>query len=407
MLLLHLMSQLFPGKIRAIHINHQLQSVSDDWALFVRQQCRQLNVPCMVQSVHVAGGNLENQAREARYQAYRQHLNPDEILVLAHHQQDQAETVMLRLLTGSGVRGLSAMQAVDARDWLMIWRPLLDISREQIAQWTQQLRLDYVDDPTNMDTHYDRAWCRQELWPVLQHRYPGMQQALARSSYLMQDADEILNDVLKQDLAACGHAGQLQLEKLSQLSTARQRQLLSAWMQGEHRYRPPFDMVQRLQHEVIHSRVDAQAALHWNGFYYVRFQQVLYRLDKAVYEAERSMQQVPDQQVKFLLDQSIRLDSGLFQIERMRMGLSVALLGEKLNLKHRAGGEKIHLYGRTGSRPLKKIIQDAHIFPWMRHTIQILSMDNVMLGVFTPEGFWLAQSRYCEAGGWQPDLIDG
>ena len=87
------------------------------------------------------------------------------------------------------------------------------------------------------------------------------------------------------------------------------------------------------------------------------------------------------------------------------MGLSPLLLGKKLQLTLRQGGEKIHLYGRVGSWPLKKAIQQAHIFPWMRHTIQILSIDNVMLGVFTPKGFWLAQSEYCVEAGWQPTLI--
>ena len=87
------------------------------------------------------------------------------------------------------------------------------------------------------------------------------------------------------------------------------------------------------------------------------------------------------------------------------MGLNIALLNQQLTLTLRQGGEKIHLYGRVGAWPLKKAIQEAQIFPWTRHTIQILSIDNVMLGVFTPKGFWLAQSEYCEVGGWQPKLI--
>ena len=103
MLLLHLMSALFPRKVRAIYINHQLQKVSDVWAIFVQEQCLKLNIPCIIQNVDVQQGNLENQAREARYQAFAKHLDKGEILVLAHHQQDQAETLLLRLLSGTGV----------------------------------------------------------------------------------------------------------------------------------------------------------------------------------------------------------------------------------------------------------------------------------------------------------------
>lgn len=405
MLLLRLMSDLFPEKIRAIYVDHQLQKISADWGQFVSDQCAALNVPCIVEAVEVQYGNLEQQARNARYQAYSKHLKANEILVLAHHQQDQAETLMLRLLSGAGVHGLSAMKQVDVRKQFSIWRPLLDISREQIGQWATQLNVQNIEDPTNLDTHYDRAWCRHELWPLLQNRYPKMQQALSRTSYLMQDAEDILLDVLQQDLNHCGSATELDLEKLSQLSSARQRQLLSAWMKGQDVYRPSFEMVQRLLLEVIGSKSDAQAALHWNQYYYVRYQQKLFRLSVTEYLAEKN-QSVANKQAIFVeLGQKLEILSGNYLAETAKVGLSTALLGQKLDLVMRQGGEKIHLYGRVGAWPLKKAIQEAQIFPWQRYRIQILSIDNVMLGVFTPKGFWLAQSEYCEIGGWQPNLI--
>ncbi|MND37965.1 tRNA(Ile)-lysidine synthase [compost metagenome] len=405
MLLLHLMSYLYPEKIRAIYIDHQLQTPSASWGTFVSDQCAALNVPCIVEVVKVQAGNVEQQAREARYQAYLKYLKPNEILVLAHHQQDQAETLILRLLSGAGVQGLSAMKQVDIREHFSLWRPLLNISREQICQWAAQLDVQNIEDPSNLNTDYDRAWCRHELWPMLQNRYPKMQQALSRTSYLMQDADEILHDVLQQDWAFCGTAVELDLKKLSGLSTARQRQLLSAWMKGQDSYRPSFEMVQRLLYEVIESKSDAQAALHWNQYYYVRYQQKLFRLSLDEYLADKNQLDTLITTIQVQFKQSINVLSGQYRAEPAQIGLSASLLGKALNLVLRQGGEKIHLHGRVGSWPLKKAIQEAQIFPWQRHTIQILSIDNVMLGVFTPKGFWLAQSEYCEVGGWQPNLI--
>ena len=405
MLLLHLMSQLFPGKVRTLYIDHQLQEASAAWGRLVSEQATLLGIPYFVQQVQVTEGNLEAQARQARYQAYQQHLQQNEVLVLAHHQQDQAETVILRLLSGTGVDGLSAMQAVDVRTDMIIWRPFLDLSREQIAQWAAQLEINYVNDPTNADIHYDRAWCREQLWPMLQSRFPKMQQAFSRTSYLMQDAAEILEEVLNVDLQFCGDAEQLDLKKLTRLSQARQRQLLSSWMKGQGQYRPSYEMVERLKQEVIDAKEDAKAALHWNQFYYVRYKNSLYRLPKHIFLAE-SLAPVPDQvECEFALDTQIHCAAGTFQAIQTDIGLANTLLGKKLQLIRRLGGEKIHLYGRVGQWPLKKAIQEAHILPWLRHTIQILVLDNVMLGVFTPKGFWLAQSPYCETGGWQPDLI--
>ncbi len=403
MLLLHVMSALFPHKIRAIYINHQLQQHSASWGEFVRLECEKLNLNCVVAEVDVQNGNLENQARIARYQAFEQHIAPDEILVLAHHQQDQAETVLLHLFSGSGVDGLSAMRIHDQRTHLNIWRPLLNLSREQISQWVQQHHIAYIQDPTNFDTHYDRAWCREKLWPLLQSRFPQMQQAISRSSVLMQDAAEILAEVAKQDLEFCGDAHQLDLNLLQQLSMPRQRQLLSNWIKGQAAYRPSLATVERIQSEVIAAKSDARSALHHAGFYYLRYQNVLYKLSKAEYLAQ---QQSPvPQELSVSLDQKIKLAAGEFCIEQQAWGLSWDLLEQPLSVMPRIGGEKIHLHGRVGHWPLKKAIQAAQIFPWQRHQIQILSKDNVMLGVFTPKGFWLAESQYNQQHGWQPQLL--
>ncbi|RSC23347.1 tRNA lysidine(34) synthetase TilS [Acinetobacter sp. FDAARGOS_515] len=403
MLLLHLMSIVFPARVRAIYVDHQLQASSHEWGVFVQNYAQQLNIPVILQKVEIASGNLENQARTARYSAYQQHLKSHDILVLAHHQQDQAETVLLRLLSGAGVNGLSAMQALENRENFQLWRPFLSLSREQIESWSMQLNLPFVQDQTNFDTQYDRAWCRQNVWPLLQQRYPKMQQALSRTSILMQDAHNILQEVLLQDMQYCGDNTQVDLEKLQQLSLPRQRQLLSAWMKGEADYRPPFEMVARLQQEVIDAKADAQSALHWNGHYYVRYQKQLYRIAKALYLASKNCSHVTGT-ICLDLDQSISLISGKFKIISAEIGLSADLLKQNLTIHSRQGGEKIHLYGRVGHWPLKKAIQEAQILPWLRHTIQILAIDNVMLGVFTPKGFWLAQSKYCENDGWLPHL---
>ncbi|EZQ02186.1 tRNA(Ile)-lysidine synthetase [Acinetobacter sp. Ver3] len=404
MLLLYVMSQLIPQKIRAININHQLQSANQEWAEFVHQFCMAAHIPVVLETVQIAEGNLEQQARAARYQAFKHHLSDTDILVLAHHQQDQAETVLLRLFSGAGIQGLSAMKLLDSREDIIIWRPLLNLSREQICQWVEQLKLPYVDDPTNFDTHYDRAWCRHELWNILQSRFPKMQQAIVRTSVLMQDADEILQEILQQDLAFCGDDDHLDLRQLNQLSLARRRQLLSNWMKGKDQYRPAFEMVERLTEEVILAKPDAQAALHWNGQYYVRFRNILYRVAKDEYLAESN---TTDSEIKFEIQQVVNLASGQFKIcqHHEECGLRTELLNQSLTLHYRQGGEKVHLHGRVGKWPLKKAIQEAQIFPWKRHTIQILSLDNVMLGVFTPKGFWLAESEYCEVGGWQPKLV--
>jgi tRNA(Ile)-lysidine synthase len=176
-------------------------------------------------------------------------------------------------------------------------------------------------------------------------------------------------------------------------------------MKGKNQYRPSYDMVQRLQREVIAAKPDAQAILHVNQLYYVRYQKILYRLTADILYAEQHTVILKQVMQRFSLGQLVNVVAGSFKVDTQKLGLSPQLLDRELTLVKRQGGEKIHLYGRVGHWPLKKAIQDAQILPWLRHTIQILVVDNVMLGVFSPKGFWLAQSEFVVQDGWQPSLI--
>ncbi|MCF8999812.1 tRNA lysidine(34) synthetase TilS [Acinetobacter nectaris] len=405
MLLLYLFSKLFPHRVRAIYIDHQLQSLSKGWGEFVAKFCHENSIPYISQSVVVQDGNLELQARNARYEAFQKHCQSHEILVLAHHQQDQAETLLLRLFSGAGISGLSAMKTIDRRLGLSIWRPLLNISKEQLHTWVKQENIPFVDDPTNFDEHYDRNWARATLWPVIQRRFPQMQTAVSRTTELMQDADEILKEIIKMDSASCISDNTLDLENFLVLSLARQKQLLSYWMKGDHGYRPSLDTVKRIQHEVINARPDAQASLFVSPFWYTRFQGKLYQLTEKEYLSSR-FDIIASEDLIIDKNTVLKLLQGNFECTmQQKIGLSPDLLGKKLYLRAKINGEKIHLYGRVGHWPLKKAIQSAKIFPWLRHRVQILQFEDVILGVFTPQGFWLAQSKYCEKNGWQPKLV--
>lgn len=406
MLLLHLFYCLFPHRIRIIYVDHQLQDVSAEWGRMIQAHCIERGISCVVAPVQVKQGNLESEARQARYEAFSQHIQNDEVLVLAHHEQDQAETLLLRLLSGAGVSGLAAMKEIDMHQGVVRWRPLLSCSRQQIATWVKQWNIFFVDDPTNLDTHYDRAWARSTLWPVLLERFPQMQSSVARTAGLMQDAEEILADVVANDLKRCMTQNILDLTVFKQLSLPRQRQLLSIWLKADNVYRPNYAQVERIQKEVIDSRKDAQAALFCKPFWYVRFQGKVYQLKNEIYLAKQYDLTTSEQLIQFDISSQVELLSGEFDVGYVKnMGLSNQLLSQPLKLVQRVGGEKIHLFGRIGHWPLKKAIQQAEIFPWLRHRVQILQSDDVILGVFTPNGFWLAQSTFCQKGGWLPKLV--
>lgn len=425
MLLLYLFAdltseQLNHYRLKVISIDHQLQADSAKWSNLVLQHCEKLAVPCKVIQVDVQEGNLESQARKARYHAFENELQENDVLILGHHQQDQAETLLMRLFQGAGVRGLSAMQewhtrsiqslnSSDIKNYF-IWRPLLSLSKKQIKQWAKQwsgqLGFDYVNDPMNHDDEFDRVWYRQQLLPLIEQRIPHAQDSLSRTAILMQDANQILQEVLAQDIQYCvDDEGCLNISNLKTLSKPRQRQLLSAWMQADENYRPPLAMVERLNGEVIDAREDANSVLHWSNLYFMRYEYAIYRYTAQQWQSIQ--QPIQPTKIKFSLHHVVKLAGQSFKInpvENEQDGLKLDLLNQTLMLNPRQGGEKIRLNGRKDHRFLKKMLQEAKIAPWFRHQTQILMYHNVPLGVFTPLGFWLADSEFVEPNGWLPIL---
>ncbi len=402
-----------PDYVRVVHINHQLQQPSDDWAKWLLVQCQQWQLPCDVRQVVVESGNVEAQARKARYAALFDALQPDEILVLGHHQQDQAETVFLRLLSGSGVKGLSAMRILDHQKAKWLWRPLLDCSRQQITELAGLICPEYIDDPANAQPNFDRVFLRQQIWPLLKARWPALDQTFNRSALLMQDSHEILQEVLAQDWLHCGDQNTLDINALELLGQPRQRLLLSSWMQVNEQYAPAFHLVEQVRQTILDARQDANPKIVWQNWQFRRYQNKLYRLPKNLVVAT-------DLQLDWPLQTTIELPSGTWQWQQQEFGLSPELMQHTWQLKARRGGEVLHLQGRIGQWPLKKTLQDANLPPWQREQIHILNIQDQLVGVFTAQGFWLnqnwvsqvqrledkSQSQACWVeNGWLPCLV--
>ncbi len=393
---------LCPGRVRVAHINHQLQAPSTQWANWLAVQCQQWQLPCIIQPVAVAAGNLEAEARKVRYQALFKLLQNNEILVLGHHQQDQAETLFLRMLSGSGVKGLSAMKTSEQRQLesgqsVVLWRPLLACSRQHITELAALICPDYIDDPANDQDNFDRVFLRQQVWPLLKSRWPAMDSTLNRTAVLMQDSQEILQEVLMQDWLQCGDHNVLNIHALERLSQPRQRLLLLRWMQGAEQYAPAFHLVEEVRQTLLNARQDATPKVEWQGWQFRRYQHQIYRLPQQLPKAQ-------DLQVQWPCRQVLELPTGQWQWQQQELGFPTQVMEQPFLLQARRGGEVMHVQGRAGHWPLKKCLQEAKIPPWQREQVQLLYAKDQLLGVFTAQGFWLNQQQPLVKGGWLPIL---
>lgn len=268
-------------RLAAIHVHHGLQSAADDWAAHCEATCAALGVPLEVLRANIAADDVEGPeaaARSARYALLRSAMADGDLLVTGHHRADQAETVLLRLLRGTGVHGLAAMRSLVDFAPGRLWRPLLDQPRAVLLAYATANHLRWLDDPHNRDPRYARSWLRTEVMPQLRARHPQVDAALARSARLADEAAGLLDELAAADLAALAQGEALAIPGLLSLSPARRHNLVRHWL-AIRGFRPPFAaMLDRLDRELLAAAVDADPRLRWPGCELRRHRQRLYAM---------------------------------------------------------------------------------------------------------------------------------
>lgn len=378
-------------QLRALHIHHGLSPLADSWAEHCRSQCSLWQVPLEVVKVNVDvhAGGTEAAAREARYLALQRHLLPAETLLTAQHQDDQCETLLLALKRGSGPAGLSAMPQIHFLGSHRHLRPLLAFSRHQLEAWAERHQLSWIEDESNQDPHYDRNFLRLQVLPLLNQRWPHFPSAVSRSAALCGEQERLLDELLASTLdQLISDEGSLDIVPMLTLSSVHRAALLRRWIARQNSAMPSREALERIWQEVACSRRDAEPCLRHGPFEIRRFRNRLWWLTSA--------EPVREQQLTWTAPWlSLELPSSLgklladFDENSLDGRLRQPLLTETVSVRFQASGT-FHIVGRAGSRPLKKLWQEAGIPPWQRDRIPLIFYDDRLItavGVFvTREG---------------------
>ncbi|MFD0737739.1 tRNA lysidine(34) synthetase TilS [Lysobacter koreensis] len=369
--------------VRALHVDHGLHADSARWAEDCEKRCREWGVACTVVRVQVArdgGQGLEAAARRARHAAFEARLGDGEILALAHHRDDQAETFLLRALRASGPDGLAAMRPWRRFGTGWLWRPLLDLPRSRLLAYAQSHRLRWFDDPSNADTALDRNFLRQQLLPLLRERWPQADVAFARSAQLCADNAGLLAraDALALAQAATVDPRVLSRAALRLQSPAQRARVLRQWVASQCLPPLPAHGVAQVEEQLLDARADAQAAFAWSG--------ALMRSWRDMLHVDRERAPLPtDWRCEWEGDTPLRLPGGdRLALVTSRLGTTgstatplaadAASRFETALLVHaRQGGERIILPGRSHSHALKHVLQDLGVPPWVRERLPLLS----------------------------------
>ncbi|MEE8057442.1 MAG: tRNA lysidine(34) synthetase TilS [Pseudomonadales bacterium] len=378
--------------IEVVHINHQLQAESGRWAEHCQQQVDLLGIPLHSVAVDIKCGareSLEDKARQARYQVFESLLEPNDVLMLGHHLDDQVETLMLRLLRGSGSRGASAMPHTRPIGHGTLLRPLLDIPRSAIEYYAACKKLQWVEDASNQNSHFDRNFLRLELLPKMAERWPEYRQTLSRAAALNEESANLNAELAELDfhgLSLSPEDPSISLSALKELSVARQKNLLRYWLQTRGHPLPSAAQIQAVLDELVDARQDAEPLIEWSGVQIRRFKGELYAMEPLA-EFNRAAIYPWD------LSGSLALNgAGQLSFKSVTgAGINVSLLDSaNVTVRFRQGGERCQPAGRSGSQTLKKLFQEYEVETWLRDRVPLLFCGDTLVAVgdyWVCEGF--------------------
>lgn len=373
----------YPFTLRALHVNHGLSDNADRWERFCRRHCERRHVEFTSVRLALArdAPSVEARAREQRYRAFAS--CGAEVIALAHHRDDQAETVLLRLLRGAGVRGLGGMPATRVLAGgagappLRLVRPLLGASRAEIERYARRRRLRWVDDESNANERFARNFIRARVVPMLERRFPGSTQSLARGAEHLAAAAELLDTLARIDLDAVAHDRKLDIGALLALSEPRAVNALRYFLRTHGAEVPDAARTHEMLRQIATARSDAGPVVRLGHLNVRRYRGMLELVPEPaariaapgiVWHGARRIR-LPDR-------------SELLATRTHGRGLSVArLAGADVVVRGRAGGERIRLQPGGRTRTLKNLLQEARIAPWQRAAMPLVFHGNTLAWV--------------------------
>jgi len=374
--------------ITAVHVHHGLSPNADAWADFCRDFCKARDVPLTIERVSVdraAPEGLEAAARSQRYAVYA--ARPEPCVALAHHLDDQAETVLLQLLRGTGLKGVAAMPELRELpgSHVRIYRPLLAMSRREIVARAKERGLSWIDDESNASTKHDRNYLRHEVAPLLDARFPGWRDAISRYARHAGAANELLDELARKDGAL--DAG---VVIDAGISPARRANALRAFLAMNGLPMPSEARLEEMARQLYGARGDARVRIEHAGVALVR-QRDTVRIDAALPQGPWG--------VEWHGEEDIELGPGRGSVHFERVtgsGLAAELAhGAPWRFMPRAGGEKIRLDARRPTRTLKNLLQEHDVPEWQRDRLPLLFRGDRLAWI---PGVGIASEFACETG---------
>lgn len=381
--LLHLCASIptIKAKITAVYVHHGLQAEADAWAVHCQQQVQRLDIKFKQLRVNASpksGQSPEEAARNARYAALQSLMQPNDVVLIAQHQADQLETVLLQLFRGSGLAGLSGIPSSKQLGRGFLLRPLLDVPKQELEAYAKSHDLCWVEDPSNQSSEYRRNFLRNDIIPLLKSHWPSLDKTVARSASHCAQAQQVITDIVQQQMATVFNPDDdtLMISELNRYSSPQQKHIIRYWLQHLGLTMPSHVLLEQIQATLLKANADRDPLIKRSSYVLRRYRNKLYCLRSIADESTMTGRWLPTY-TSFPYSTQYRL---------MCVPTSAGILSDVWNcanveVRFRQGGEKIRLPNRSGHHALKKLYQEAGIPIWERGTQPLVYVDDQLAAV--------------------------
>lgn len=370
--LLHILAtnEKFRHRVFAIHVNHNLYAKSNEWQDFVYKFCHSLNIKCIVNNVKMAAlqNGIEDAARNARYQAFENSVDSNTVLLLAHHLNDQIETMLHRLLLGHGIQGIVGMDYIRQHKHFNILRPLLNVDKKLILDYLGEYKLDYINDPSNNDLTFTRNWIRHNLIPTISTKFPAFINCMEKSRAQLKMAYSLNNQLASIDFNEIyiTQSNTINLKKFNLLTYERRINCLRYWLKINNLLQLSYKKINELVWQLYNIQAGSHPECKGNNYCFKAYNFELFLIittDK----------QLVSKKIEFK-DNECKLDNNgsliLSNTNKLSLDLKdlYVVYPTKLNMKI--------YFPNKQNKLLKKILHELKIPPWERYNYPLIYKDK-------------------------------
>jgi tRNA(Ile)-lysidine synthase len=382
--LLHLLHQLQKTHhftLKASHVHHGLSKNADKWVKFCEKLCAKLSISLDVYYIQLPQKKslgIEGEARRLRYEKLLQ--TKTDLVVLAHHEDDQAETFLLQLIRGAGVKGLSSMAHFD--DARKLWRPLLNTSRIEIESYAKKHQLKWIEDESNRNIDFDRNFIRSKVLPILKNRFNHIIKVISRSSAHLAEAQYLLDDLAKIDLKSYlksnSYIHKLHVKTLNNLSHSRAKNVLRYWLEMNDQLMPSKDHLDELLRQVLTAKKDSELKIHLSKEFEIR------RYQDEIYIVKTNQKKQKNYEIIWQGESEILLPNGAqLNFKKVKgSGINFKFLdNQKLKIRNRQGGEFFKPDSKRPTKKIKQLLQESNLPPWEREFFPMIFVGDELAAV--------------------------